>query len=119
MSTSGRPKGQAKTGGRKKGSANLATREIRELAQEHGPEAIAKAASLMKRSRNPDIVLRAVTILLDRGYGKPAQALHHAGHDGEPLRLESMNLEELKQLATRLEHTLALSEASGGNAGDD
>ncbi len=115
----GRPKGQAKSGGRVKGVPNKATTEIRALAQQYGENAILKLAGMMNRCKDNDIVVRCAQILLDRGYGRPAQAIHHADHEGGPLRLHDMGIEELKALATRLEHTLALPEVASRNAGDD
>ena len=41
-------KGDAKTGGRQKGTPNKATREVKTLAREHGPEAIQKLVKLMR-----------------------------------------------------------------------
>lgn len=115
----GRPKGQPKSGGRQKGVTNLASREIKELCQGYGPEICRKLWELFKKTRDADIKLRIGHELLNRGYGKPAQALHHSDHQGGPLRLGDMNLEELKALATRLEHTLAVSEPVGSHATGD
>lgn len=68
-------------GGRQKGTPNKATAEIKSLARKHGKEAIDKLVSLMRSAENEQVQGNAAKDLLDRGYGKPAQAM--AGPDGE------------------------------------
>ncbi len=51
--------------------------EIRELARRHGAAAIARLVALM-RSENENVAVRAAEALLDRGYGRPIQALEHS-----------------------------------------
>lgn len=63
-------------GGRPKESA-----EVKALAREHGPAAIKKLAELMNCG-NPRTEVAAAQALLDRGYGKPAQAI--VGDDDAP-----------------------------------
>jgi hypothetical protein len=66
--------GRGKAGpGRPKGMLNKATRDIKELAQPYGPECIERIAKLMKH-KNPWIRLAACKEMLDRSYGKAAQA---------------------------------------------
>ena len=48
--------------------------EVREMAQAASPRAIAKIIGFLDHA-DPKVVLRAAEILLDRGYGKPVQAL--------------------------------------------
>ena len=48
--------------------------QVRELARQYGAEAIAKLVSLM-RGKDSRIALAAAEALLDRGFGKPAQAV--------------------------------------------
>lgn len=68
---SGNPKGSSKAG-----------MELRELARSYGPEAIERLVQLM-RSKKERVAIAACQVLLDRGYGRPIQAI--AGPDGEPL----------------------------------
>ena len=58
-----------KFGGRKKGTPNKSTSEIRALAQEYGPEAIRRLVSLMRQRDDRKLQLTAAKELLDRGYG--------------------------------------------------
>lgn len=69
----GRPKGLPKTGGRKKGSTNKATKEIKALAAKHGEEAIEGILGIARTAENETTRLAAWNDLLDRGYGKPTQ----------------------------------------------
>src|SRR5262245_48747962 len=57
-------------GGRKPGVPNKATAEVRWLAREHGPEAIAELARLAKEARSEPARIAACNALLDRAYGR-------------------------------------------------
>ena len=59
-----------KTGGRKAGTPNKATADIKALAQAAGPEAFAGIVEMAKSAENEAIRLRAREIILDRAYGK-------------------------------------------------
>ena len=93
----GRPKGLPRTGGRKPGTPNRATREIREIAQQHAPAAILEAARLMKKAKTEAARLGAITIILDRAYGKPQQAVSHSGTVGtyDAAKIANLSDEEL------------------------
>jgi hypothetical protein len=68
-----------KFGGRKKGTPNKSTFEIRTLAQEYGPEAIRRLVSLMRQSDDRKLQFAAARELLYRGYGPPQEP-----EDSEP-----------------------------------
>lgn len=68
-------KGSAKTGGRQKGTANKATKDIKDAARLHGEAAVARLAYLMMKADSEQAQVAACKELLDRGYGKPAQAI--------------------------------------------
>jgi len=55
--------------------------EIKRLAQEYCPEAIARLATLM-HDKNSRTSVAACAEILNRGYGKPPQALEHSGSIG-------------------------------------
>ena len=74
-------KGQ-RIGGRQKGTPNKAGRELREIARQYTDEAIDVLVATMRKGEMP-FALTAVNQLLDRGHGKPAQAL--TGGDGGDL----------------------------------
>ena len=58
--------------------------EVKALARTAGPEAIEKLLELM-RGDDRRTALAAAQALLDRGFGKPSQAVEMSGPDGEPL----------------------------------
>lgn len=65
-----------KTGGRKLGSVNKATRTIREAAQEYTEDALKVLADVMNDHDQPALArIAAATAILDRGHGRPAQAI--------------------------------------------
>lgn len=67
-------------GGRQKGTPNKATAEIKEVARLHGVDAVNRLAHLMMHADSEAAQVAAANSLLDRGYGKAAQAL--TGEDG-------------------------------------
>lgn len=71
-------------GGRHPGVPNKATAAIKAVAQLHGEAAVSVLVGIMKNRKAPHASrVAAANALLDRGYGKPAQALTDA--DGGPL----------------------------------
>ncbi len=78
-----RPKGLAKSGGRKSGSLNKVTAEVKLAAQKYGPEAIETLARLMRTAESDQVKIAACREILDRAYGKPAQTV--IGADDKPL----------------------------------
>ena len=67
-------KGHTKAGGRKKGTPNKATAEIRAAFQKHGDELV-KALLALTRSNDERVRLGAIQAALDRGWGRPSQAV--------------------------------------------
>lgn len=73
--------------GRRKGIPNKATIEIKELARQYGPEAVAELARIAGLTKKPGsdneaTRVAAIKELLDRGYGKATQVI--AGDDSKP-----------------------------------
>lgn len=67
-------KGQPKTGGRQKGSRNLATAEVKELALSYAPEALKTLVRIATDTKAPHAAqVAASKELLDRGIGKSVQ----------------------------------------------
>ncbi len=91
----GKPPGHPKpvNSGRKKGTPNKATAEIRGIAQKHGLKAVRRLVALMK-SEDETISLKAATELLDRAYGRPVTPSEISGPGGGPVGL----LEFLREL---------------------
>ena len=62
--------------GRKKGSLNKNTVEIKTIAQSYGEEAVKRLVEIMKDAETPPAtVVAACKELLDRGYGKAPLAI--------------------------------------------
>lgn len=74
-----------KTGGRKKGTPNKATADIKALAQVYTTEAVEELAVIMRGSDSDAARVAAIKELLDRGHGKVPQAL--TGEGGGPVAL--------------------------------
>ncbi len=73
-----------KTGGRRKGTANKATAEVRAAFQLHGDELVGALLALTK-SDDERVRLGAIQAALDRGWGRPTQAI--SGDPEQPNRL--------------------------------
>ena len=73
-------------GGRRKGVPNKATRDIKAMAQPYAPEALETLARIMRSSESDQARVAASRELLDRGYGKSAQAI--TGEGGGPVQVE-------------------------------
>lgn len=73
-------------GGRKKGTPNKATRDVKAAAQKYTKEAVDTLATIMRTSQIDAARVAAADKLLDRAHGRPAQAITGA-NDG-PLIVE-------------------------------
>lgn len=84
------PKGtpRPEASGRKKGTPNKITADIKALAQEYGPRAIAVLADILKTSKSEQAKIAAAKELMDRGFGKSVQRAEHSGPEGGPIEHE-------------------------------
>jgi len=73
-----------KTGGRRRGTPNKTTGEIKAALQLHGEELI-DALLALTRSDDERVRLSAIQAALDRGWGKPAQAVQIKGDPDSPV----------------------------------
>lgn len=83
-----------KTGGRKAGTPNKTTAEIRHLAMNKAAEAIDLIADLMKHSQNDAVRLQAARELLDRCCGRTVDASTIRRYENAEM-LQSKTLEEV------------------------
>jgi hypothetical protein len=80
-------------GGRQKGTGNKLTADIKAIAQSFGPAAIARLAELAgllpgkPGAESQQTQVSAMKELLDRGYGKAAQAIIGGDADSPPVAL--------------------------------
>lgn len=56
--------------------------EIREVARKHGNEAITAILALARAAQDEKVRMAAWREILDRGYGRPAQAITGEGGEG-------------------------------------
>ncbi len=83
-----KPRGGARPGaGRPKGGKNAATLELEALAKECAPAAMATLKIIALKGKSESARVAACQAILDRGYGKPRQALEHSGEGGGPLNV--------------------------------
>jgi hypothetical protein len=83
--------------GRPKGSTNINTRQIKELAQQFGPQAIQTLAEIMQNGESEQAKIAAAKEILDRGFGKAKQVLEHTGEDGGPVQITRIELVPLNK----------------------
>jgi hypothetical protein len=69
--------------GRKPGSQNKSTAEIKALAQHYAPRALQELARLAEKAGSEQARVSAIKELLDRAYGKSPQAI--TGDGGGPI----------------------------------
>lgn len=72
-------------GGRSKESSR-----IKALAASHAESAIKKLVAIMETSADEETVIRAAQALLDRGLGKPAQAIIGGDEDDPTIKVETI-----------------------------
>ena len=88
------PKGQSgNPGGRPK-----VLGEVQDLARLHAPSIIVELARLALKARSETARIAAIRELLDRGYGRPRQAVEVSAPAGDPLQLL---LEEIDALSRK------------------
>lgn len=93
-------RGGARPGaGRKKGTPNKITAEIKALAQVHAATAIRELARLALKAESEAARVAAIKELLDRGYGKPAQEIQHSGEIGVTRDPTQLSDDELAAIA--------------------
>lgn len=78
----GRKPGTPRTGGRKKGTPNKVTADVRALARQHTAAAMTELARLAVQAESEAARVAAIKELLDRGYGKSTQPI--SGDDDAP-----------------------------------
>lgn len=88
--------GGARAGaGRKKGKVSQAVRDLRDMAKDHAKDALDVLVTIaMSPAAAESARVAAANAILDRGYGKPSQALDHTSSDGSmtPTRIELVAL---------------------------
>jgi hypothetical protein len=90
-----------KTGGRKPGTPNKATAEVRSVAQQYAPAAIEELARLSTGAESEAARVAASKELLDRAYGKAAQPVAANVHLNASGRVEDLTDAELMAIVAQ------------------
>lgn len=98
--------------GRPKGAVSQARRDLTKAAQEYTDAALQTLRDVMTdASTPPSARISAAVAILDRGHGKPRQAVEPAGADDEPV--QTLDLSRLSDSA--LSEILAACDAEAGS----
>jgi hypothetical protein len=81
MAGKGSPKG-VKQGGRKPGTPNKATAEVKAYAQQYAPAVLEELARLATKAKSEQARVAAGKEILDRAYGKATQPMQHSVDEG-------------------------------------
>lgn len=101
--------------GRPKGALNRATLEVREAARAYTVEAVETLASIMRHGTTEAAQIMAAKELLDRGYGRPAQASNEPEAtliEARPVSIDAARLSPTSRAALRA--ALVEAKAFGG-----
>ena len=113
----GRPTGQPKTGGRKKGTLNKTTKKRRALTEKlvkGGDTPLEVILAMMRGKRDFDANLLAAAVAAAPYVHPKLSAIEHTGDVGGPFQHESITNEEIeKEVAERF----AAPERTGGEDG--
>ena len=105
--------------GRKPGKVSAAKLDIAERAKSHGEAALLTLADIMADPEAPhNARVSAANALLDRGFGRPMQALEMSGKDGGPIQHEEV-ARDADAFAGRMAGLAARSAGEGDGQTDD
>jgi hypothetical protein len=122
MAIKSRRGGKRPGAGRKPGAKDAATGEqrasIQSLARSYDKLALATLARVAKSSSSDSAAVSAANALLDRGYGRPPQAVEMTGKNGGPVQvvdLGQLSNEQVDQLERIAEVLAGASGVAGGD----
>ena len=87
--------------GRKKGSPNKITAEIKEIAQQHGEKAINLLVNMMYNANSDSTKVMAAKEILDRAYGKSTQHQEITGNLDVTLAQRIQRIRELDEQSSK------------------
>ena len=79
--------------------------EVQELARQYAPKAIVELARLALKAKSETARIAAIRELLDRGYGRPRQALEVSVPADNPLQLLLDEIDALSRIEPPVSHT--------------
>lgn len=83
---------------------------LEELARTHTETALNALVAIAQSGESEAARVAAANALLDRGYGRPKQALIHTGKDDGPVQIENVSAREI------IERRIAGLAARGGES---
>jgi hypothetical protein len=78
--------------------------EVQELARQHAPTVIVELARLALRAKSETARIAAIRELLDRGYGRPRQAIEVSVPADNPLQLLLDEIDALSRIEPPVSH---------------
>jgi len=90
------------------------SKELRDLCREYTAAAVKRLGELAQNAKSPTVQIMAIRELLDRGYGRPMQALEVAIEDNRPEQEQTRRLAPqevvaaLSELITNAEKEMGL-----------
>ena len=78
--------------------------ELQELARQHAPAVIVELARLALKAKNETARIAAIRELLDRGYGRPRQAMEVSIPADNPLQLLLDEIDALSRIEPPVSH---------------
>jgi hypothetical protein len=88
--------------------------ELQELARQHAPKAIVELARLALKAKNETARIAAIRELLDRGYGRPRQAMEVSIPADNPLQLLLDEIDARSRIEPPVSHTPNRDQLSPG-----
>ena len=79
--------------------------EVQELARQYAPKAIVELARLALKAKNETVRIAAIRELLDRGYGRPRQAMELSVPADNPLQLLLDEIDVRERIEPPVSHT--------------
>ena len=79
--------------------------EVQELARQYAPTVIVELARLALQAKNETARIAAIRELLDRGYGRPRQAMEISVAADNPLQLLFDEIDALSRIEPPVSHT--------------
>jgi hypothetical protein len=97
----GPPPGTPKTpgSGRKPGGRNRVTKEIAEIAQQHGKTIVFGLVKAFKETDDLDVKVKIASLVLSYGYGQPTRRSEISGPDGSPIQKQTQIIEASQRVA--------------------